>query len=159
LYSGETYAASKKVQPKQVTAAEKQIGERIAAFRKMKGLSQGALGEAVGVTFQQVQKYEKGVNRASAGRLQQMAGVLGVLLTSFFDEVPGEEGPVEREVLVGLREPGAANLLRVYALIRSAELRRSVLQIAQELANAEARTGGTALADAATGGRKRTRLA
>src|SRR3954470_23935876 len=138
--SGTTHMArSKQKQPKQVTAAEKQIGERIAAFRKMRGISQGALGEAVGVTFQQVQKYEKGTNRASAGRLQQMAGVLGVPLISFFDDVAGEDGPVPGEILSGLKQPGAADLLRVYTSIRSPELRRSLLQIARELAGTEGR--------------------
>jgi transcriptional regulator with XRE-family HTH domain len=130
---------SKHKQPKQVTAAEKQIGERIAAFRKMRGISQSALGEAVGVTFQQVQKYEKGTNRASAGRLQQIAGVLGVPLTSFFDDVAGEDGPVPSEILSELKQPGAADLLRIYASIRSSDLRRSLVQIARELAGTEGR--------------------
>jgi len=62
-------ARSKQKQTKQVSLAEKQVGERIAAFRKLRGISQGALGQAVGVTFQQIQKYENGMNRASAGRL------------------------------------------------------------------------------------------
>jgi transcriptional regulator with XRE-family HTH domain len=110
--------------PKRVTEAEKQIGQRIAAFRKMEGISQGALGEAVGVTFQQIQKYENGTNRASAGRLQQIAGALGVPLSAFFDTVSGEDGPVPSEVIAELREPGAAELLRAYASIGSPELRR-----------------------------------
>ena len=113
-----------RTEPKQVTAVEKQIGARIGAFRKMKGMSQGALGEAVGVTFQQIQKYENGTNRASAGRLQQIAGALGVPLSAFFDSVSGEDGPVPSEVLAELREPGAAELLRAYASIGSPELRR-----------------------------------
>src|SRR3954469_8377152 len=123
--------SSKHKRTKQVTAAEKQVGERIAAFRNLRRISQGALGEAVGVTFQQIQKYEKGMNRASAGRLQQMAGVLEVPLASFFDDLAGEDGPVQREVIAELREHGAADLLCVYASIRSPELRRSLLQIAR----------------------------
>ena len=94
---------SKQRQPKRVTEAEKQIGQRIAAFRKIKGLSQGTLGAAVGVTFQQIQKYENGTNRASAGRLQQIAGALGVPLSAFFDSVSGEDGPVPSEVIAELR--------------------------------------------------------
>jgi transcriptional regulator with XRE-family HTH domain len=151
-------ARSKQQQPKQVTAAEKQIGERIAAFRKMRAISQGALGEAVGVTFQQIQKYEKGTNRASAGRLQQIAGVLGVPLTSFFDDVAGEDGPVPSEILSELKEPGAADLLRVYATIRSSDLRRSLLQIARELAGIEGRALGPAIASAERRKNKQTRL-
>src|SRR5215217_3344855 len=139
-------ARSKQQQPKQVTAAEKQIGERIAAFRKMRAISQGALGEAVGVTFQQIQKYEKGTNRASAGRLQQMAGVLGVPLSAFFDEVAGENGPVPKEVFSELRVPGAVDLLGAYASLSSPVVRRSALQLVQELASAEQRNVGTAAA-------------
>jgi len=151
--------SKQKLQPKQVTAAEKLIGERIAAFRKMRGISQGALGEAVGVTFQQVQKYEKGTNRASAGRLQQMAGVLGVPLISFFDEVAGEDGPVPGEILSGLKQAGAADLLRVYTSIRSSELRRSLLQIARELAGTEGRALGPAIASAERRKGREARLA
>ena len=139
---------SKQRQPKRVTEAEKQIGQRIAAFRKIKGLSQGTLGAAVGVTFQQIQKYENGTNRASAGRLQQIAGALGMPLSAFFDTVSGEDGPVPREVLAELREPGAAELLRAYASIGTAELRRSLLQTARELASAASRTAGPAVASA-----------
>src|SRR5215217_1184919 len=158
--SGTTHMArSKQKQPKQVTAAEKQIGERIAAFRKMRGISQGALGEAVGVTFQQVQKYEKGTNRASAGRLQQIAGVLGVPLTSFFDDVAGEDGPVPGEILSGLKQHGAADLLRIYTSIRSPELRRSLVQIARELAGTEGRALGPAVASAERRKGREARLA
>jgi transcriptional regulator with XRE-family HTH domain len=151
-------ARSKQQQPKQVTAAEKQIGERIAAFRKMRAISQGALGEAVGVTFQQIQKYEKGTNRASAGRLQQIAGVLGVPLTSFFDDVAGEDGPVPSEILSELKQPGAADLLRIYASIRSSDLRRSLVQIARELASTEGRALGRVTASADRRKGKQTRL-
>src|SRR4051794_35481084 len=151
-------ARSKQKHPKQVTATEKLIGERIAAFRKMRGISQGALGEAVGVTFQQVQKYEKGTNRASAGRLQEIAGVLGVPLMSFFDDVAGEDGPVPGEILSGLKQPGAADLLRVYTSIRSPELRRSLLQIARELAGTEGRALGPAIASAERRKSKEARL-
>src|SRR5829696_218159 len=152
-------ARSKQKQPKKVTAAEKQIGERIAAFRKMRGISQGALGEAVGVTFQQVQKYEKGTNRASAGRLQEIAGVLGVPLISFFDDVTGEDGPVPGEILSGLKQHGAADLLRGYTSIRSPELRRSLVQIARELAGTEGRALGPAIASAERRKGREARLA
>src|SRR4051812_12784371 len=128
--------ASKQRQPKQVTIVDKEVGERIAAMRKLRGTSQSALGAAVGVTFQQIQKYEKGVNRASAGRLQQIATVLGVPLSSFFNEVV-EVGPLEGEVFSALKEPGAAALLRAYTSIRTPEGRREALRLVRELAGAE----------------------
>ena len=61
------------------------VGQRIRLARVSKGMSQTALAEAVGVTFQQVQKYEKGTNRTSASRLFQFAGVLDVDISYFFD--------------------------------------------------------------------------
>jgi transcriptional regulator with XRE-family HTH domain len=135
-------ARSKQRNPKRVTAAEKQIGERIALLRKIKGLSQGALGEAVGVTFQQNQKYEHGLNRASAGRLQQIATVLGVPLSSFFEE-PASDGAVPVEVVKDIKVikvTGAVELLRAYAAIRSSERRLEALKLVRELTRADRRT-------------------
>jgi transcriptional regulator with XRE-family HTH domain len=132
-------ARSKQRNPKRVTAAEKQIGERIALLRKIKGLSQGALGQAVGVTFQQIQKYEHGLNRASAGRLQQIATVLDVPLSSFFEE-PASDGAVSVEVVKDIEEIGAVELLRAYAAIRSPERRLEALKLVRELTRADRRT-------------------
>jgi Predicted transcriptional regulators len=61
-------------------------GQRLRAFRINAGLSQSAVAEALGVTFQQVQKYEKGANRMGASRLDALAGLLGVKVADFFDE-------------------------------------------------------------------------
>ena len=102
---------------------------------------------------------EKGTNRASAGRLQEIAGVLGVPLISFFDDVTGEDGPVPGEILSGLKQHGAADLLRVYTSIRSPELRRSLVQIARELAGTEGRALGPAIASAARRKGREARLA
>jgi transcriptional regulator with XRE-family HTH domain len=67
---------------------DKHVGERLRARRMMLKMSQTALGGALGVTFQQVQKYEKGVNRIGAGRLQIIAGVLQVPINYFFEGTP-----------------------------------------------------------------------
>src|SRR5882672_4526927 len=64
------------------------VGQNIRICRLQKGLSQGELGQQIGVTFQQVQKYEKGANRVGASRLNQIANVLGVSLPSLFDGAP-----------------------------------------------------------------------
>ena len=64
------------------------VGSRIKMIRKMNSLSQEKLGDAIGVTFQQVQKYEKGTNRVGASRLQQIATVLGVDVGVFFADAP-----------------------------------------------------------------------
>ena len=63
---------------KQVTDTDRAIGERITAARKTAGISQTALANAIGVTFQQVQKYEKGLNRISAGKIVEIAKLLGI---------------------------------------------------------------------------------
>jgi len=65
------------------------VGARLRQRRTLLGMSQEKLGEAIGLTFQQVQKYERGANRIGASRLYQIAGVLDVEIQYFFDEMPG----------------------------------------------------------------------
>jgi transcriptional regulator with XRE-family HTH domain len=72
--------------PKLCTEADRTIGGRIAAIRAAQGLSQTMLGAAIGVSFQQVQKYEKGRNRIGAGRLQEIAKFLGVDAAAFYSD-------------------------------------------------------------------------
>jgi transcriptional regulator with XRE-family HTH domain len=67
---------------------DKHVGARVRERRNQVGMSQTDLADALGVTFQQVQKYEKGVNRVGAGRLAEIAQVLGCDLTSFYDGAP-----------------------------------------------------------------------
>jgi transcriptional regulator with XRE-family HTH domain len=68
--------ATKKLQQRASGPADKKLGEKIRTRRVVAGMSQDDLGKALGVTFQQIQKYEKGVNRVSAVRLEQIAGAL-----------------------------------------------------------------------------------
>jgi transcriptional regulator with XRE-family HTH domain len=63
---------------------DKHVGSQVRACRLARGISQSKLAEAVGLTFQQIQKYEKGANRISASRLQQFSNILGVLVPFFF---------------------------------------------------------------------------
>jgi transcriptional regulator with XRE-family HTH domain len=70
--------------PKSPDAADIYVGERIRAMRNEAGLSQTQLGDHLGVTFQQIQKYEKGSNRVSAGRLSHIASLFGVHVTKFY---------------------------------------------------------------------------
>ena len=69
------------------------VGSRVRMRRKMVGISQEKLGEALGLTFQQIQKYEKGINRMGASRLQQAADILGVSVPFFFEG--GTNSPFE----------------------------------------------------------------
>lgn len=117
--------------PKRATEQDRLVGERIVALRKARGLSQTALGAAVGVTFQQVQKYERGMNRVGAGRLQEIARLLEVPISAFFDEGNGAVGDMEADVFGFLRTQGAIDLLRAFATIEDDQLRREVLAIAR----------------------------
>src|SRR5215813_14082872 len=94
-----------------------EIGQRVRALRLQRGLSQTELGNFIKVTFQQVQKYEKGANRISAGRLQQVAEVLGVPVAYFF------AAPEPRSASNGVGQElpqteGALRLARAYARIK-----------------------------------------
>jgi transcriptional regulator with XRE-family HTH domain len=68
------------------------VGARIRLRRNMLSMSQERLGESLGITFQQIQKYEKGTNRVGASRLQAIASILGVPVSFFFEDAPGGDG-------------------------------------------------------------------
>ena len=126
--------------PKQTTDVDRLVGIRITALRKARGMSQTALGSAVGVTFQQVQKYEKGQNRVGAGRLREIARLLEVPVSAFFEEDKPSDGPQE-DVFSFLSAHGAIELLRAYAAIQDDQVRRDVLSIvrsAERLSQAKA---------------------
>jgi|TARA_Y100000294_G_scaffold166739_1_gene175323 transcriptional regulator with XRE-family HTH domain len=80
------------------------VGSRVRLRRTLLGLSQEKLGDAVGLTFQQIQKYERGANRIGSSRLFQLSRILDVPISFFFDEMPSGLKTVERQVSVGLRE-------------------------------------------------------
>jgi transcriptional regulator with XRE-family HTH domain len=75
--------ATKKLQQRASGPGDKKLGEKIRTRRVLAGMSQDDLGKAIGVTFQQIQKYEKGVNRVSAIRLEQIAGAVGESISYF----------------------------------------------------------------------------
>ncbi|UYW24866.1 helix-turn-helix domain-containing protein [Methylorubrum extorquens] len=122
--------------PKRATDLDRLVGERIQVLRKSKGLTQTALGQAIGVTFQQVQKYENGMNRVGASRLSDIARVLEVRVSSFYDGDEGE-GEDRAEVFGFLRTHGAIDLLRAFSEIDDDQLRREVLAIVRTVARVE----------------------
>src|SRR5207237_7388247 len=108
-----------------------EVGHRIRIERLARGLSQTALANQLGVTFQQVQKYEKGVNRVGAGRLTKIAEVLGIEVGTFFsgkDVLDSERSHVvgEASPLKLLTVSGAFRLLRAYGEIDDGNLRRAI---------------------------------
>jgi transcriptional regulator with XRE-family HTH domain len=121
---------------KQSSVVDQEVGARVRLRRKELGLSQQKLGTAVGVTFQQIQKYENGQNRIGAGRLHAIGQELGVPISYFFDELLGsDEETIDPVSTAGLlRTSGALDLLRNYARIEAPELRRMVQNVARTLA-------------------------
>ena len=112
-----------------------EIGQRVRALRLQRGLSQTELGQLISVTFQQVQKYEKGANRISAGRLQRIAEVLGVPVAYFFAAPADQETPDEpRDGAVFLQTEGALRLARAYARIKEPGIRLQLLRLTEAIA-------------------------
>lgn len=115
------------------------VGNRIRVQRLLSDMSQSALGEAIGVTFQQVQKYEKGANRVGASRLTQIAKALGVPIKTFFDGGGEDEGAAKVDTAFEfLAVPGALELIQAYAQIDDGKLRRSLVALVQDMAGAPA---------------------
>lgn len=102
------------------------VGSRVRLRRNMLGMSQEKLGEHLGITFQQIQKYEKGTNRVGASRLQAIASVLKVPVSFFFEDAPG----IDPQPAKGMAEENTGGY--VYDFLNSAEglqLNRSFMKI------------------------------
>jgi transcriptional regulator with XRE-family HTH domain len=118
------------------------IGQRIRERRRALGLSQVALAEAVGLTFQQIQKYERGSNRISFSRLVEIAEALSCQLSDLADGLIAASPADELEHLNALlAKAGALEMLEAYAALPSQDLRRAVLQHSRALATAVAASG------------------
>jgi transcriptional regulator with XRE-family HTH domain len=121
---------------KSATPMDALVGSRLRSRRKQLRISQERLGKEVGVSFQQVQKYENGTNRIGAGRLAEISKVLDVPVAYFFTgSSSGGSGEGERgDTKAILSEPGATELLQAYAQIGSLALRNAVVRLARDLA-------------------------
>jgi transcriptional regulator with XRE-family HTH domain len=113
-----------------------EIGQRVRALRLQRGLSQTELGQLISVTFQQVQKYEKGANRISAGRLQRIAEVLGVPVAYFFGAAPDHRPVSAGAASEGefLQTEGALRLARAFARIKEPGIRLQLLRLTEAIA-------------------------
>src|SRR5262245_13826982 len=118
---------------KRVQPVDKLVGKNIRIFRIAKGISQTELGDAVGVTFQQIQKYEKGANRVGSSRLAQIASVLDVPISRFFDNaVTASDGPVAGSLVTDLLiSPYAVQMLKAFASLPNDKIRRSLVVLAK----------------------------
>lgn len=108
------------------------VGARIRLLRKLRGLSQQALAEAAGVTFQQIQKYERGANRVSASMLSRIAGALETPVAEMFGESGATGGAID-EVAALLAEPGALELLRAYTALPRGPARGALVDFVRAL--------------------------
>ncbi len=124
--------------PKEPTRIDEYVGSRVRLRRKMLGISQEALGVSVGVTFQQIQKYEKGTNRIGAGRLVDIAACLDTPVSFFFQGadviyVPSEETTTGHNgaKLSSTRE--GVELAAIFAEIENPSLRENILSLVRVL--------------------------
>lgn len=118
------------------SSVDRKLGERVRARRLEIGMSQETLAERLGVTFQQVQKYEKGINRIAASRLWDIAAAVELPLTRFFEGMPRPGHRLaagESDATAALATPGAAELVQLYASIRSPKIRRRVLELVRAM--------------------------
>ncbi|HRO11293.1 helix-turn-helix transcriptional regulator [Amaricoccus sp.] len=115
---------------KSASEIDRHVGNMIRRRREALGLSQGRLGRHLGVTFSQIQKYEKGMNRIGAGRLYQIAAFLGVPPGYFFEGLASEQ-PVSASEAVLTEE--IATLTHAFAGIHDSDTRASVLALLHSL--------------------------
>lgn len=108
------------------------VGARIRLLRKLRGLSQQALAEAAGVTFQQIQKYERGANRVSASMLARIASALEAPVAEMFGEAGSSSSAVD-EVAGLLAEPGALDLLHAYTALPRGPARAALVDFVRAL--------------------------
>jgi transcriptional regulator with XRE-family HTH domain len=121
------------VTKKRIDPLDIEVGQRVRTFRLHKGLSQEKLGDQLGLTFQQIQKYEKGTNRVSAGRLQHIANILGIPVSDFFTS-HGQGGAMPAELFRLLDTPAALRLVRAYSRIREPKLQHAITRLVESIA-------------------------
>ncbi len=124
---------------------DKHVGARVRMRRMMLSMSQEKLGDALGLTFQQVQKYEKGTNRIGASRLQQISNILQVPVSFFFEGAPNNsnpesgfsESPSPSYVSDFLATSDGLALTRAFMKIKTPKLRRRIVDLVEQIASDE----------------------
>ena len=128
------------------------VGRRLRLRRTLLGMSQERLGQLLGLTFQQIQKYERGVNRIGSSRLYELGQILHVPVSFFFDDLPEGEGDRMQDLMPGLAEEPAGfvfddnrslsldkretlELVRAYNRIANPMVRKRLFELTKALAN------------------------
>lgn len=126
---------------KDANLVDKHVGSRVRMRRMTLAISQQKLGAALGLTFQQVQKYERGTNRIGASRLHQISDILEVPVDFFFDGAPNASSMSNSDVssLADLNDfvssPEGLRLVAAFTRIENAHLRRRIMALVQEMAS------------------------
>lgn len=119
------------------------VGSRIRLRRNMLNMSQEKLGEKLGITFQQIQKYEKGTNRVGASRLQAIAEIMTVPVSYFFEEAPSHDGKTggfsenETTYVDFCSSAEGIQLMRAFTNISDVKVRRKLIDLAKALVDEE----------------------
>jgi len=131
------------MQKKQANPIDVQVGNRVRIRRMLIGMSQERLGDLLGLTFQQVQKYEKGVNRIGAGRLYEVARILNVPVDFFYEGLSSTNPPGLNEqedvppVMEFVSSGEGLQLILAFMKIKDAKVRKRVLDLVKSLAEGE----------------------
>ncbi|KQV81468.1 helix-turn-helix transcriptional regulator [Rhizobium sp. Root1220] len=131
---------------KSTNAIDVYVGSRVRLRRKVIGMSQASLADSLGITFQQIQKYEKGVNRIGASRLQLIAEIFGVPVGFFFESEPGlsrEAGAKAEtdEVALFMTSKEGLALSKAFLAIEDANVRQKLLALARSLGSPSGAVG------------------
>lgn len=121
---------------RQPNSTDIQVGEAIRTHRLIAGMSQGDLADRLGVSFQQVQKYEKGVNRVGAGRLPQIAAIFGIPISALFDP-DADTGATGAAPVKLVPDKSTLRLLTSFAGVTHRGMRRCLIELIDEIAKAE----------------------
>jgi len=130
----------RKIVTKKANPIDAQVGNRVRIRRMLIGMSQEKLGDMLGLTFQQVQKYEKGVNRIGAGRLFEISRILGVPIDFFYEGVAAAgEGRADaaQPVMAFVSSGEGLQLSLAFMKIKDPKVRKRVLDLVKSLANEE----------------------
>lgn len=119
------------------------VGSRVRLRRTLLGLSQQKLGSSLGLTFQQIQKYERGTNRIGASRLFELSKILNVPMSFFFEDIRSRENPMPNQLAEPeskfehqfLSKRETLELVRAYYRITDSEVRKRVFEVVKSIAN------------------------
>ncbi len=124
---------------------DRHVGSRVRMRRMMVSMSQEKLGERLGITFQQVQKYEKGTNRIGASRMHQIANILGVPVSFFYEGAPGSEGEASGFGEAGqpayvsdfMATPEGLSLAKAFMKVGDPKVRRRIVDLVEAMVAAD----------------------